>query len=143
MAPQSRSPELIFVDLCSMFQAGAVGNGPGPNFGRKPTQNPQKLKPRFQFPNISPSQLGCSIMFSGPGSAFRGRPWPLWAGNLPQTDPNPVSKRPGLRPGYFGTGFWPAIGLRPKTGPGAGSTNEQPKVVGLGSGWFSFKIKPF
>ena len=30
---------LMLVDLLSIFQAGAVGGGPGPNFGRKPTQN--------------------------------------------------------------------------------------------------------
>ncbi len=38
-----RSPELISVDLCSGFQAGAVRNVPGPNFGRKPAQNRPKL----------------------------------------------------------------------------------------------------
>ncbi len=36
--------ESIFVDLCSIFQAGSVGNGPGPNFGRKPAQNQPKPK---------------------------------------------------------------------------------------------------
>ncbi len=33
---------IIFVDLCSSFQAGAVGHAPGPNFGRKPTQNQEQ-----------------------------------------------------------------------------------------------------
>ena len=47
----------IFVDLCSIFKAGAVRNGPGPNFGRKPAQNRPKLKSSFLFPNISPRQL--------------------------------------------------------------------------------------
>ena len=42
-----RSPELMFVDLCSIFQAGAVRNGPEPNFGRKPAQNRPKLKSIF------------------------------------------------------------------------------------------------
>ncbi len=31
--PWNRSLGLICVDLCSVFQAGAVGTGPGPNFG--------------------------------------------------------------------------------------------------------------
>ncbi len=55
-----RSPELTFVELCSIFQVGAirnVRNGPGPNFGRKTAHNRQKLKSIFQFPNISPSEL--------------------------------------------------------------------------------------
>ncbi len=39
--PQSRSPELIFVDFCSACQDGAVRNGPGPDFGRKPAQTDQ------------------------------------------------------------------------------------------------------
>ncbi len=30
---------IIFVDLCSTFQAGAVGHAPRPNFGRKPALN--------------------------------------------------------------------------------------------------------
>ncbi len=34
-----RSPEPISDDFCSIFQAGAVRDGPGPNFGQKPTQN--------------------------------------------------------------------------------------------------------
>jgi hypothetical protein len=41
---QSRPPELMLVDLCSIFQAGAVGNSPWANFGRKPTQIGQNLK---------------------------------------------------------------------------------------------------
>jgi hypothetical protein len=44
LVPQNRSPELIFVESCSIFQAGAVGNAPGPNFGRKPARNRPKLK---------------------------------------------------------------------------------------------------
>ena len=38
-----RSPGIILADLCSVFQDGAVGNGPGPNFGRKPAQNRENL----------------------------------------------------------------------------------------------------
>ncbi len=34
----------MLVDLCRIFQAGAVGTGPGPEFGRKPTQNRPNLK---------------------------------------------------------------------------------------------------
>ncbi len=34
---------IILVDLCSIYQAGAVGQAPGPDFGRKPTQNLEKL----------------------------------------------------------------------------------------------------
>ncbi len=37
--PWNRSPGLIFVDLPSVFQAGAVGHVPGANFGRKLTKN--------------------------------------------------------------------------------------------------------
>ncbi len=44
LVPLNRSPDLISVDLCSMFQAGASGNGPGPKFGRKPTPNRPTLK---------------------------------------------------------------------------------------------------
>ncbi len=54
--PYNRSPELIFVDVCSVFQAGAVGHGPGPNFGRKPAKNLEKLKYIFEFPVLSPSK---------------------------------------------------------------------------------------
>ena len=42
--PLNRSPELICVELCSVFQAGAVGQAPRPNFGRKPAKNREKLK---------------------------------------------------------------------------------------------------
>jgi hypothetical protein len=34
----------MFVDLCSISQAGAVGQAPGPNFGRKLTKNQDKIK---------------------------------------------------------------------------------------------------
>ena len=54
--PYIRTPELVFVDLCSVFQAGAGGHGPGPNFGRKPTNNLEKQKYIFQFPVLSPSR---------------------------------------------------------------------------------------
>ncbi len=37
--PWNRSPGVMLVDFWGVFQAGAVGNGPGPNFGRKPTQH--------------------------------------------------------------------------------------------------------
>ncbi len=53
LVPQDRSPELVFVDLCSIFQAGAVGNSPGPNFGRKPAPKRPKLKSIFELPNLS------------------------------------------------------------------------------------------
>ncbi len=46
LVPLSRSPEIICVHSCSVFQAGAVGNGPGPNFGRKPTQHRSKTYPK-------------------------------------------------------------------------------------------------
>ncbi len=42
--PYIRSPEPIFVDLCSVFQAGAVGHVPGPDFGRTPAKKTAKLK---------------------------------------------------------------------------------------------------
>ncbi len=34
----------MFIELCSISEAGAVGHVPGPNFGRKPSQNQEKLK---------------------------------------------------------------------------------------------------
>ena len=45
----SRSPVLHLVDLFISFRAGAVGNGPGPNFGWKPAQRRPKTKYRFKF----------------------------------------------------------------------------------------------
>ncbi len=47
------SAELIFVDLCSVFHAVAVGNGPGPNCGRKTieTRPRQKIKVFATLPN--------------------------------------------------------------------------------------------
>ncbi len=36
--PWNRSPGLFFVDVCSVFQAGAAGNVSGPNYGRKPAK---------------------------------------------------------------------------------------------------------
>ena len=50
--PCNWSPGVILDDLWSILQAGAVGNGPGPDFGQK-TDRKQKLKPRFQFPKLS------------------------------------------------------------------------------------------
>ncbi len=38
------SPGIIFVDLCSISQAEAVGQAPGPNFGRELAKNQEKLK---------------------------------------------------------------------------------------------------
>ncbi len=46
----------MFFDLCSVFQAGAVDNGPGLNFGRKAAQNRPRIKITFEFLNISLSQ---------------------------------------------------------------------------------------
>jgi hypothetical protein len=40
----SEFPGQIIVDLCSVFQAGAVGHVPGPNFGRKSAQHREKLQ---------------------------------------------------------------------------------------------------
>ena len=48
--PSNRSPELVFVDLCSILQAGVFRNGPGPNFGRKPAQIDQNENLYFSFP---------------------------------------------------------------------------------------------
>ncbi len=42
--PWGRSAVLTFVDFCSTLRAGAVRNGIGPSFGRKPAQNRPKLK---------------------------------------------------------------------------------------------------
>ncbi len=41
---ENRSPEIIFVDLFNVFQAGAVGQAPGPNFARQPAKIQEKLK---------------------------------------------------------------------------------------------------
>jgi hypothetical protein len=43
-------PELILVSLYSAFQAGAVCNDPGPNFGRKPAPDRPKRNYRFYVP---------------------------------------------------------------------------------------------
>ncbi len=56
--PWNRSPGFIFVDLCSVSQAGALGHVPGPNFGRQPAQNQENLKYIFQCPFLSPSRTG-------------------------------------------------------------------------------------
>ncbi len=53
MKPQNRSPGLTLVDVCSVGQAEAVGNGPGPKFGQKPAQNRPEQKSR----NYKPSNL--------------------------------------------------------------------------------------
>ena len=37
---------MSFVDLCRIFDAGAVGNGPGPNSGRTPAQKRPKTDPK-------------------------------------------------------------------------------------------------
>ncbi len=51
-----------------MFEAGAVRDGPGPNFDGKPTPNRPKLKYTFFFPIISPSQYICDAVL---GMGFR------------------------------------------------------------------------
>jgi hypothetical protein len=59
-----------------MFQAGAVGNGPGPNFGRTPAKNRPKIQFIFQSPNVSPSQLctrASGRSAAGPEAAPQGR----------------------------------------------------------------------
>ncbi len=47
--PSKRSPGEMLFDLRSVFQAGAVGKGPGPKFGRKPAQNRPKQNLYFSF----------------------------------------------------------------------------------------------
>ena len=39
----NRSPGVMLVDFWSIFQAGAVGHAPGPNFGRTSAENLEKL----------------------------------------------------------------------------------------------------
>ncbi len=56
--PDNRFPGLILVGLRIVFQAGAVGNGSGPQFGRKPAPNRPNLKSIFEFPTLSPSYYG-------------------------------------------------------------------------------------
>ncbi len=41
----NRSPELIFVDVSSVFQAGGGCNGPGSDFGRKLAQ----IRPKLEY----------------------------------------------------------------------------------------------
>ncbi len=42
--PRIDLPGYFFVDLCKFFQTGAVGNGPGPKFGRKLAENQPNTK---------------------------------------------------------------------------------------------------
>ncbi len=42
--PQNRSPDILFVDVCRIIRVGAVRDGPGSDFGRKPSQIQSKLK---------------------------------------------------------------------------------------------------
>jgi hypothetical protein len=35
----SRSPEIVLIDLRNLLRAGAVGNGPEPNFRQRPKIN--------------------------------------------------------------------------------------------------------
>ena len=60
--PYNPSPGIIFVDLCSISQAGAVGQASGPNFGRKPAKNQEKLKYLILpiGPYWSPKGLRCA-----------------------------------------------------------------------------------
>ncbi len=48
---------LIFIDLCSMFEAGALGHVPATNFGRESAKNKEKLKYIVEFPVLSLSKL--------------------------------------------------------------------------------------
>ncbi len=57
LVPESLSPELIFVGLCSIFKDRAGRDGPGPNFGRKTLQLDKQLKFIFLFPSISLSEF--------------------------------------------------------------------------------------
>ncbi len=62
----NRSPGLIFVDLRSIFQAGAAGNSPGPNFGRKSAQRPAKTQSQILSVPIYVLSLQWSADTSGP-----------------------------------------------------------------------------
>ncbi len=57
----TRSPGRSLVDSCTTIRAGAVGDGPGPNCGRKPAKSPPKLKHRFEFPCQSPFQIRSGV----------------------------------------------------------------------------------
>jgi hypothetical protein len=74
---QNRSPERMFVDFCDTFQAGAVCNGPGPNFSRKPDQNRPRGLPS------SRSLISAAIFKPEPVVTVPG---PLVAGSRPKTD---------------------------------------------------------
>ncbi len=89
---RGRSPELICVDLCSVFQAGAVRDGPGPNFGQKPTQYLQKLKNmyfNFNFHvDLKHSWVASSPL--PPGGGHPPRPVAT-SKHLPQSCPAPCA----------------------------------------------------
>ncbi len=59
---QDRSPQLSFIDVCSIFEAVAVRDGPGPNLGQKPAQNRPKQKSIFLFPNLRPSHISFEML---------------------------------------------------------------------------------
>ncbi len=81
---------LISVDSCTFFRAGAVGNGPGPNFGQKPFPNRPNLKPRL-FPDI----LRCSIELPGRKSSMLG------VQTAPSYHQNSLEKVGGFAPHLF------------------------------------------
>ncbi len=83
--PWNRSPDISFIAFYTIFRAGAVRNGPGPNFGRKPARNRPKLVYRFEFHCWSPD----------PHKFHR----------LSRTDHKLVPSYPGGRPGQCRTGF--------------------------------------
>ncbi len=65
--PNKRPVELMFVDLCSLFPAGAVCNGPGPNFDRKSVLIEQNYNIYFVFQYT----LCSAIKLPGRNSGFR------------------------------------------------------------------------
>ncbi len=80
--PWNRSPGLVFVELCSISQAGAVGQAPGPNFGRKHTKNQEKLKylilpigpNKRQQSTSTPHRRRRGLGLGGGGRRRHGRP---------------------------------------------------------------------
>jgi hypothetical protein len=135
----------MFVDLCSICQAGPVGNGPGPNFGRKPNQIRPKLVSYYKswsarkhgflaaptcpmHPPLARAQLPASTRLGTSGK--KARPWTARGHIRPsgQTSSSPGQNRPktGQKPAKHRPSpaqDWPQTCQKPKCstpGPGQG-----------------------
>ncbi len=81
---------MCFVDLCATFQPAAVGNGPGPNFGRILAKKRQKQTSIFCVPNLWTvfcdlySRFGRRAILGGSGAASSGHLRPILGGSRPE-----------------------------------------------------------